>query len=194
MADEAVVEAAPEAPEALLTTDETAALTQLYSVDPQPLRLSSDGTTNDFTGIGSTSGLYASLARWHATNEVNGLIRNDAGPATLLTAWKLTYIGLWFAANQGITKSAPAITSLAPATASIAAQAGHPVTVTVNGTSFRSGQVVQVGGVAQTTTYVSGTQLIATYTLPATAQTVQFAVNDPITSQTSANSPFVVAA
>lgn len=180
-----------ELPEQQLTADETAALNQLYSVQ-EALRHSTSPAVSDFTGIGNTAGLLASLQRWHAVGEVNGLAINEQGPAGV-QSWLLTYLGQMFAKAIGATKAAPAITSLSPSTASIAAAAGKPVKVKVLGTNFRPFQVVQVNGVAQTTIYVNHTELDINYTLPA-ASTVQFSVNDPNTSQTSGNSPFVVTA
>jgi YVTN family beta-propeller protein len=101
----------------------------------------------------------------------------------------------------------PTVTSLSPASA---AAGGAAFTLTVNGTNFINGSVVQWNGAALTTTFVSATQLTAAVpvgdlanggSIPVTVFTaapgggtsnaVNFAVNDPVPtlislSQTSA--------
>src|ERR1700733_4144666 len=54
---------------------------------------------------------------------------------------------------------APAVTSISPT--SVAAGSGN-LTLTVNGSGFLSTTTVQVGGAAEQTAYVSGTQVTAT--------------------------------
>lgn len=61
----------------------------------------------------------------------------------------------------GTTSPAPApltVTSVSPAKITAGATA---TTITVNGTGFTKNSVVQVGGTAEATTYVSSTQLTA---------------------------------
>jgi hypothetical protein len=53
------------------------------------------------------------------------------------------------------------VSSISPTTA---AAGSGPLTLTVNGTSFLSTTTVQIGDVAETTAYVSGTQVTATIT------------------------------
>ena len=82
------------------------------------------------------------------------------------------------------TSSAPTLTSLSPSSAS----AGVPAfTLTVNGSNFVSGSVVQWNGAARTTTFVSATQLTAA--IPAsdivTAGSAQVRVVNPAGGGTS---------
>jgi len=204
--DEAVVEQeapeteAPETtqtPEQQLVADQTAALTQLTSCS-EPLRHSTSPAVSDFTGITDNNALLASLQNWHAQGQIVGLIRNDAGPPTVPYAWRLTHMGeSVFVKNQGISKTAPVITTLTPSTASIAAAASKPVTIKITGTSLRGKQVAQTGTgtpVVQKSTYVSKTEIDMTYTLPSSAQTVQVSVYDGQTGQTSGNLPLTVTA
>lgn len=82
----------------------------------------------------------------------------------------------------------PTISTLAPATGVV----GTPVSVTVTGTNFVSGSVVEVNGAAAPTTFVSATQLTASYT-PATAGTKQVTVRNP-SGMESGNKVFTVTA
>ena len=72
----------------------------------------------------------------------------------------------------------PTLTSLTP---SSAAAGGAGFTLTVNGTNFVSGAVVQWNGTARTTTFVSATRLTATITAAdiATAGTIPVTVVNP---------------
>jgi IPT/TIG domain len=69
----------------------------------------------------------------------------------------------------------PHITSLNPNTASAAAGA---VTVTVTGTDFVSGSVIEIDHAAAPTTYVSATSLTTSYD-PSTVGAKQFTVRNP---------------
>jgi len=83
----------------------------------------------------------------------------------------------------------PHIDSLNPATGSAAA---GPIAITVTGTNFEAGSVVEVDQVALPTTYVSATSLTTSYD-PATAGTHQFTVRN--TNDEESNSvPFIVGA
>lgn len=83
----------------------------------------------------------------------------------------------------------PHINSLVPSTVSAAAAA---TTITVNGTNFEAGSVVEINGTAQTTTYVSPTVLTISYD-PTVAATVMFTVRNP-NEEESNSVPFVVGA
>lgn len=83
----------------------------------------------------------------------------------------------------------PRISSLAPNTAS--ASAG-PTTVTVNGSNFEADSVVEIDGVAQTTTFVSASRLTVSYD-PSTAGTFVFTVRNASNLESN-DSPFVVTA
>ncbi len=83
----------------------------------------------------------------------------------------------------------PSITTLTPSTVSAAA---GPTTITVAGTNFEAGSVVEINQAAQATTYVSPTSLTISYD-PPTAGTVQFTVRNP-NDEESNSVPFVVGA
>jgi trimeric autotransporter adhesin len=63
----------------------------------------------------------------------------------------------------GTTTSTPAVTSISPTSVTAGSNA---LTLTVNGSGFVSSSIVKLGGTAQTTTYVSASQLTAS--VPAT--------------------------
>jgi hypothetical protein len=86
----------------------------------------------------------------------------------------------------------PTITTLAPATASIAAN--PTVAVVVTGTNFLPSDIVLVDGFQIPSTYVSATTMNASYTLPPLPKSVNFQVQNPTSGQTSATSPFAVTA
>lgn len=68
--------------------------------------------------------------------------------------------------NSGNTTppvTAPTVTSINPTTVTAGSA---PLTLTINGTGFLSTTTVQVGGVADATTFVSGTQVTATVAAP----------------------------
>jgi len=83
----------------------------------------------------------------------------------------------------------PDITSLVPATGSAAA---GPITVQVLGAGFVAGSVVEADGSALPTTFVSATELSATFD-PAAAGTVMFTVRNP-SDKESNSKPFTVGA
>lgn len=84
----------------------------------------------------------------------------------------------------------PSITSLDPTTGSAAA---GPLTVTVHGSNFEAGSVVEVDQLPATSTvFVSATELTATFD-PSAAGTVQFTVRNP-NDEESNSVPFVVGA
>jgi len=76
------------------------------------------------------------------------------------------------------TNPAPAITSLSPVSATAG---GAPFTLTVNGTGFVNGAVVNFNGAAKTTAFVSATQVTAAILAAdiATAATVNVTVTNP---------------
>jgi len=94
---------------------------------------------------------------------------------------------LWGGGGPG--PNDPTITSLVPATGSAAAGA---ILVTVNGTKFEAGSVIEIAQQARPTTYVSPTVLTTSYD-PVSAGTVNFTVRNP-NDEESNSSPFVVAA
>jgi hypothetical protein len=82
----------------------------------------------------------------------------------------------------------PTIGTIAPST--IAAATVGPTTLTITGTNFGPGSVVEINQVGQPTTYVSTTSLTIAYD-PTIAGTVQFTVRNT-TGKESADKPFVV--
>ena len=89
----------------------------------------------------------------------------------------------------GIYAADPHIDTLSPSTVSAAA---GPTTVTVAGTNFEAGSVVEINQAAQTTTFVSPTSLTVSYD-PSVAGTVGFTVRNP-NDEESNSVPFVVGA
>jgi hypothetical protein len=83
----------------------------------------------------------------------------------------------------------PQITTLAPNTGSAAA---GPITVTVTGSNFESGSVIEIDQVAQATTFVSATSLTTSYD-PTVAGTVLFTVRN-VNDEESNSVPFIVGA
>jgi hypothetical protein len=83
---------------------------------------------------------------------------------------------------------APTLASAAPPTLSAAAAA---TVVTLTGTNFVSGSKARVGGVDQTTTFISATSVSFSYD-PTAAATVQLSVKNP-DGQVSPNLAYVVA-
>jgi hypothetical protein len=83
----------------------------------------------------------------------------------------------------------PHIDALAPTTGSAAA---GPLTITVTGTKFEAGSVVEVDQLPVTTVFVSATSLTATFD-PAAAGVVAFTVRNP-NDEESNSVPFTVAA
>ena len=82
----------------------------------------------------------------------------------LLVSVILTSCGGGSGSNSGNTTppdTAPTVTSVSPTTITAGSSA---LTLTVNGTGFLTTTTVQVGGVADATTYVSSTQVTATVT------------------------------
>ena len=89
-------------------------------------------------------------------------------------------------------KPLPTITSLSPVSATVG---GPAFTLIVNGTDFVSGSIVQWGGSARTTTFVSSTQLTADITGAdvATAGTVNITVVNPAPGGGTSNAlPFEI--
>jgi hypothetical protein len=82
----------------------------------------------------------------------------------------------------------PTITSLVPATGVV----NTPITVTVNGTNFVSGSVVESGAIAVSTTFVSATKLTANFTA-STAGAKTVTVRNP-SGMESGNATFTVTA
>lgn len=83
----------------------------------------------------------------------------------------------------------PNITSLTPNTVSAAAGA---TTITVTGSNFAAGSVVEINQAAQPTTYVSPTSLTVSYD-PTVAGTVTFTVRN-VNNEESNSVPFTVGA
>jgi len=86
------------------------------------------------------------------------------------------------------SKATPAVAGTMPAIAELAPgsmNAGSPAFVlTVNGTNFSSNASISWNGAAQTTTYVSGNQVMAKIPASAVAGTVPVTVTNPGTTGT----------
>jgi hypothetical protein len=146
------------------------------------------GATVQWTNTSGTTSLTTTFgSATQLTAQVPAALIATAGTATVnVLESEVTSNNLTFTIVPG-----PAITSLSPNTAT-AGQAGF--TLTVNGTGFVSGAVVQWNGTALSTTFVSATQLTApvSATLIATAGTATVTVAE--NGVTSTGSPFAIAA
>lgn len=155
----------------VFTINQASAFTCTFTVSPTPVSVTSYGTSNVFTVTASYS-----MCKWTAasnnsdsltiTGATSGMgtgavfysVAKNTGAARTLT---ITAGCQQFTVNQdgsAVTNPAPTLTSLQPS--SVTAGAGA-VTLTVNGTGFVTGSVVNVNGAPRTTTYVSSTQLNA---------------------------------
>jgi hypothetical protein len=85
----------------------------------------------------------------------------------------------------------PQLAGLAPNTADITLD-GPTVSVTVTGAYFNATDIVLVDGTQIPSTFVSPTEITASYTLPSAPKTTQFQVQDPTNGLTSAELPFTV--
>jgi hypothetical protein len=94
---------------------------------------------------------------------------------------------LWGGGTPGVPD--PHIDTLAPSSGSAAA---GPITITVTGSNFEAGSVVEVDQAPVTTAFVSATSLTATYD-PSTTGTKLFTVRNP-NEEESNSVPFTVAA
>ncbi len=104
------------------------------------------------TNIGTT---FVSSTQLTATIPANDLATAGSLSIAVSTPGSGTSASLAFTVNN----PAPSITSLSPATTVAGSGA---FTLTVNGSNFVNGSVVQVNGSSRSTTFVSGTQLTAT--------------------------------
>jgi hypothetical protein len=87
---------------------------------------------------------------------------------------------------------APTITSLQPNTEALG---GLPtVAIKIQGANFLPTTIVLANGSHVPATFVSPTEIDCTFVLPAAAETVQFAVQDSVSGDTSAETPFTVTA
>lgn len=105
-----------------------------------------------------------------ATQLTTPLTAADVATAGTLTITALTPApggGASAALIVTVTNPVPAITQLTPATLALGASAS---TVTVTGTGFVPATVINVGGAARTTTYVSASQVTVTLTAADLAQ------------------------
>jgi IPT/TIG domain len=91
----------------------------------------------------------------------------------------------------GTPAVAPTLTWIEPASGALIST---PITLTITGTGFKPDVVVKAGGVALPTTFVSATSATATYTTPATAQTVLINVTNVADNKSSSALQFIVSA
>jgi hypothetical protein len=105
---------------------------------------------------------------------------------TLQTMSLVSIIAITLACGYS-SKSTPAVAGTIPSITQLnpnaATAGGAAFVLTVNGTNFGTKAVVNWNGAAQTTTYVSGTQLTASVpaTMIAASGTVQITVTNPAT-------------
>ena len=177
---------------AVFTITQTSAFACSFTVSPTPVAVSSQGASNYFLVTSSFS-----FCKWTAvssdptTLSINGASTGTGTSAvyysvaqnTSTSPRTLTIVAgcETFTVNQSGTASsnpAPVITSISPTSVT----AGSPqFTLTVNGTGFLATSSVNFNGKAESTTYVSGTQLTAVIPAAdiATAATVPVTVTNP---------------
>jgi uncharacterized protein (DUF1800 family) len=117
---------------------------------------------NSTVGVISSAGLYTPPATLPTTNPVTVTAVSVASPAT--------------SGSVQLSLLNP-VPILASATATLVS--GTSYTLVADGSSFVSGAQIQVGGVAQTTTFVSATDLQATVTIPAGTTMLSVSVMNP---------------
>jgi hypothetical protein len=165
------------------------------------------GTAAFTLTVNGTGFLSGSVVKWNGANRTTTFMSATQLQASI-TAADITASGTaqttvfnpapggGTSANSPFTINAanpvPTITSLSPASATAGTAA---FTLTVNGTGFLSGSVVNWNGSNRTTTFISATQLQAAITAAdiAAAATAQATVFNPAPGGgTSANSPFTI--
>jgi uncharacterized protein (DUF1800 family) len=115
------------------------------------------------TGTISASGLYTAPAVM------------PSGTSVVITAISTVVTGISGSVTEALQNPVPVATS------STATQVGNTLnyTVVVTGSGFVPTSVIQVNGVAQTTTYVSATQLTAVAALPSGTTSIAVIVSNP---------------
>ncbi|MGO9619516.1 MAG: putative Ig domain-containing protein [Bryobacteraceae bacterium] len=169
-----------------LSVDENSPNCAITSLSPPSANFPASGGSGSFTEYYSPSSCYGALggwASWVTALTQGGVLGASTWSYTVSAntgSARQTQINFsmpspaTFTINQAGT--GPAVTSLSPSSAT----AGGPAfTLTVNGSGFVSGAVVDWNGSALATTYVSATQLTAQVpaSLIATAGTAQIVVN-----------------
>jgi hypothetical protein len=191
----------------VFTATQASAFTCTFTITPTPRTVSSQGTSDVFTVNASFD-----FCKWTAVSNdpgsltVNQIQTGSGSGAVFYSVAKNTGASRTltitagcqtFTINQDAplsTNPVPTITSLLPTT--VAAGAGA-TTLTVNGTNFLNGSVVNFNGVAKTTTFVSATQVTAALLASdvATAGTFGVTVTNPAPGGGTSNSVnFVVSA
>jgi uncharacterized protein (DUF1800 family) len=126
---------------------------------------------NGSVGTISGSGVYTPPAALPATNPVTVTAVSVASPSTSGST------------ALNIFNPVPALASAAATLVS-----GTSYTLEADGSSFVNGAQIQVGGVAEPTSFVSATELLATITIPGGTQTLSVAVMNPDPGAAASNS------
>jgi uncharacterized protein (DUF1800 family) len=126
---------------------------------------------NSTDGTISSAGLYTPPATLPTTNSVTVTAVSAASPTTSGSA------------QLSLLNPVPVLTS---STATLVS--GTSYTLVADGSSFVSGAQIQVGGTAQTTTFVSATDLQATITIPNGTTTLTVTVMNPNPGAAASNS------
>ncbi len=161
----------------------------LMTISPNTVQAGGAAFTLTVTGSGFISG---SAIRWNgvslATNYVSATQISTVVPASYITTAGTAAISVitpapgggtgspvnFIISNTPVSNPLPTLSSIAPATSAAGAAA---FTLTVNGTNFINGSVINWNGVSLSTTFISATQLSAL--VP--ASNVSLAGNFPIT-------------
>lgn len=167
----------------------------ITSISPSTAVAGSAGVTLLVNGSGFVNG---SVVNWNGSPRTTTFVSatqlqaaipstdlSTAGPAQVAVVNPVPGGGTSGNSVFTIANPAPAVTSLSPATVT---SGGAAFTLTVNGSGFVNGSIVNWNGAPRTTTYLGGTQIHAAITASdiLTAGTVQVTVTNPAGSGTSA--------
>ena len=173
---------------------------QLTISSISPYSVSAGGSAFTLTVNGTNFASSGAAVNWGSTalttTYVSATQLTAAVPANLIATTGSTTITVSEPAgtSPGVTftvspPGVPTMTSLSPDTISAG---GATFTLTVNGTNFASGAVVNWGSTALTTTYVSATQLTANVPASLIATTGSTTITVSETAGTSGGAPFNV--
>jgi len=174
---------------------------------PPAPQISVNITGSASTRIGSTSQFSATVTGTTNTAvswEANGIVGGDSAdgtisttglytaPAVLPTSGSVTITAISKASSSASATVTESILNPIPAvTSATATQVGNTLTYTIDvlGTGFVPTSAIQASGTSQSTTYVSSTELTASFTVPSGTTSLSVDVSNP--SPGSANSSTV---
>jgi uncharacterized protein (DUF1800 family) len=146
------------------------------------------GTTSQFAA--TVTGTTNTAVTWQVNGTTGGSAANGTisstglytAPTALPSGNTVTIGAVSQAATTIAGTTSEAIWNPVPTMTAVAATQSSPggaLLIDVRGTNFVNGAAIQVGAVAQTTTYVSSTELQANYAAPAGTSTIAVSVLNP---------------